>query len=95
MSGTGVILQAGGSHLYPGARGTAAGLPPTPGGPCLVEFADGAAAHATLAVEGDHLVLALAPYTTARGTRVPARRWLVEITAGAAGTRFRVVARAG
>ncbi len=88
--GAALVLRAAGSHLYPGARGGLEG--PLPGGPaqCLVEFADGSAALATVTPEGDGLLLATRPYTTARGTRIAAKRWRVVAEAGA----FRVVRRA-
>lgn len=95
-----LVLCAAGSHLYPGARGTASGeAPPAESPPaetpCLVEFADGAATPATLAPAAGGCLLATAPYTTARGTRIPAKRWLVSLAPGTDGPRFRVLRRAG
>ena len=89
------VLRAAGSHLYPGATGTAAGLGAEAEGPCLVELADGAAAPGTLEAGPDGLVLTTAPYTTARGTVIRAKRWLIEVMPGAAEGRFRVIGRAG
>lgn len=87
-----LVLRATGSHLYPGARGHIEG--PMPAAlaprPCLVEFADGAAAHATLRLRQGEALLATEPYTTARGTRIPAKRWAIAL--GARG--FRVLGRA-
>ena len=85
-----IVLRATHSHLYPGARGRLDGPMPPGSAPCLVEFADGSAAHGTLMPEADGTVLATDPYTTACGTRIPAKRWLIEPT----GEGFRVVRRA-
>ncbi|HUF87881.1 MAG TPA: hypothetical protein VMM59_10915 [Thermohalobaculum sp.] len=81
MSRPPLVLRAGASHLYPGARGSLEGALAAARTPCLVAFADGAAATATLAPRGDALILATAPYTTARGTGIAAKRWLVELNA--------------
>lgn len=79
-----LVLRATGSHLYPGAHGTfeAAPLvvPLAAPAPCLVEFADGSAATGTLTPRGDGLLLAAAPYTTARGTSIAAKRWRLILT---------------
>ena len=85
----GLVLRATGSHLYPGARGSVSGAAPAGRVSCLVEFADGSAAIATLAPEGDGLVLETEPYTTARGTCIQAKRWRVAL--GPEG--FRVLGR--
>lgn len=95
MTGARAVLRAAGSHLYPGAKGTVSALPPDRRGPCLVEFADGAAATATLVAEDDRRVLAAAAYTTARGTRIPAKRWLIAFDGAPPAARFRILGRAG
>ena len=89
MSG-GPVLRAGGSHLYPGARGMLEGTLPAGETACLVEFADGSAAIGRLAPEGVALILETGPYTTARGTPIPAKRWRIAAGTGA----FRVLRRA-
>lgn len=90
MSAPPLILRAGHSHLYPGARGTIGGALPATTTSCLVEFADGSATTGTLAPETGTLLLAASPYVTARGTRIPAKRWRIAVTAGG----FRVLRRA-
>ncbi len=76
------LLSVGHTHLFPGARGRVEG--PGAGG-CMVRFSDGVEAPGEIA-DG---VLSLAPHVTAAGTRIPARRWAVEVGAGA----FRVARR--
>ena len=93
MSEVRLVLRAGASHLYPGAAGTARGSLPGGSALCLVEFADGAATGGTLdPAEGGH-VLATDPYTTAHGTRIPAKRWLIALGGDPAERRFRVLRR--
>lgn len=87
MTGAQTVLAVAGSHLYPGARGVVRG--PGTEGPCLIEFADGSAAIGELG-GGIAMALDIRPYTTARGTRIPAKCWKVAVSAG----RFRVLARA-
>ena len=94
MSEVRLVLRAGSSHLYPGAAGTAHGALPHGAEPCLVEFADGAATLATLTPGEDRHVLATEPYTTARGTRIPAKRWVIAVTGGNPELSFRVLRRA-
>ena len=74
-----LVLRATGSHLYPGAHGSVSGAVAAGRVPCLVEFADGSAAIATLAPEGRGLSLETEPYTTACGTRIQAKRWRVAL----------------
>ena len=83
-----VVLSARGSHLYPGAADPASG---TAAGPCLVAFADGSAALGSLVAAEGRSVLALGPYTTARGTAIPARRWAASLDGAPA--EFRILAR--
>lgn len=90
-----LVLRAAGSHLYPGARGTASGPPSDTETPCLVEFADGSVALGTLAAGEGCAVLAAAPHTTARGTRIAAKQWAVAFEDGPSGLRFRILRRAG
>ncbi|AWJ87904.1 hypothetical protein TSH58p_30860 (plasmid) [Azospirillum sp. TSH58] len=94
-----ITLEAGGTHLHVGARGTVRDgrLSAAPFGrpsPCLVVFSDGAFAAGTLTPQGGtEWRLAVDGYTTARGTAIPAKRWLVEM-AGIGGTlSFRAKAR--
>lgn len=86
MSGTGPVFAAAGSHLYPGAAGAVSG--PERDGPCLVEFADGSMAFGRLEAGGAEL--ALAGYTTARGTAIPAKRWAIAVTGAGGARRFRI-----
>ncbi len=80
----GLVLRARGSHLYPGARVVPEGGAPERATPCIVEFADGSAAMGEVAPAGEgRMLLATAPYHTAAGTEIPAKRWLLQ--PGAAG----------
>ena len=74
-------LFATGSHLYPGATGTASGQGPE----VVIDFADLSRTTATLT--GDRLDTL--PYETSAGTRVPAKAW--HLTLG--GGRFRIEGR--
>ena len=80
------VLVAGGSHLYPGAQGSLRGE--ATGSACVVEFADGSAAFGEL-VGGEATILELGPYTTARGTGIPPKRWKVAFADG----RFRILSK--
>jgi hypothetical protein len=91
MTGGDLVLTAGGSHLYPGAKGSVRGE--TGHGSCLVEFADGSAALGRLTAGGGRIELEIGPYTTARGTRIPAKRWAVGISGVGAERRFRILGR--
>lgn len=76
-------IEAHHSHLYPGATGR---ILLGKDGPALIRFADGASASARLAWPE----LAVAAYTTAAGSDIPAKSWrLVELEDGA----FRVKTR--
>lgn len=83
-------LEAGHTHLYPGATGHADG--PFRDGPVTVAFADGVRVAGRLA--GDRL--AVAAHRTARGTAIAEKAWVI----AAGGTEpdgrvpFRVTARA-
>lgn len=78
-------LEATNSHLYPGARGRVASGTASDGAVVLV-FADGVCVSATLA--GDRLTVP--PHTTARGTAIAQKGWVIEFGDG----RFRIRSRA-
>jgi hypothetical protein len=79
-------LRAAATHLYPGAR--LRGDAPLAPGPTLVAFADGVEAPGE--IEADGATLSVAAHRTARGARIPAKRWrLAETPEG-----WRVAARA-
>lgn len=85
-----LILAAGHSHLYPGARGRVLSGAAAEGpldGPVVVEFGDGSCVPGALS--GD--CLCLAAYRTAAGTGIAAKTWRIAF----AGPAFRVLARAG
>ncbi len=92
-------LEAFNTHLYPGLRGAihdalgsvAAGKRST----CQVVFSDGSATLGTLEVKNENeAVLETGPYTTAAGTRVPAKEWLVALSQDEDGIqRFRIRAK--
>ncbi|MBK0397622.1 hypothetical protein H0I76_00330 [Limibaculum sp. M0105] len=74
-----VVLEAGHSHLYPGAKlGGAA--PPATETDCLVLFADGAQAGGRVAPADGGWRLAIGAYRTARGTAIAAKGWLIATT---------------
>ncbi|QCO19387.1 hypothetical protein D3869_29485 (plasmid) [Azospirillum brasilense] len=81
-----ITLEAGGTHLYVGARGTVrdgrlSAAPSVKPPPCMVVFSDGVFTAGTLTPRGGtEWQLAVDGYTTARGTAIPAKRWLVEMT---------------
>ncbi len=94
-----VTLEAGGTHLYDGARGVvrdgrlsaAPSLNPTP---CMVVFTDGAFTLGTLTpCGGTDWQLAVDAHVTARGTAIPAKRWLVEIASSGGALTFRTRTR--
>ena len=74
-------LFASGSHLFPGATGTASGDGPE----VVIDFADLSRTTATLT--GDRLVTR--PYETSAGTRIPAKAWRLVLGGG----RFRIAGR--
>lgn len=87
-------LEAVHSQLYAGLRGSLYGtLPGTPdAATCEVAFSDGSVALASLVMEGGNEgVLETGPYTTAAGTKIPAKKWRVDFndTEGAPGFRVR------
>ncbi len=89
-------LEAVHSHLYPGLRGSLHGALPKRGrdATCEVAFSDGAQALATLVMESDtEGVLETGPYTTAAGTKIPAKRWRVDFTDREDTPGFRVRAK--
>ena len=88
---TGIVIEAPGSHLWPGTRARLRGPDGAADGPCLVEFADGAAALGRLQASGSGHELILAPHVTARGTRIPARSWAVAVE----GAALHVIRRLG
>lgn len=91
MSSAPVILAAAGSHLYRGARGDMRGAAAE--GPCLAEFGDGSVAFGRLTAADGRMVLELDAYATARGTEIPAKRWVVAISGTGAERRYRILAR--
>jgi hypothetical protein len=92
-----LTVEVNASHLYPGARGTfrrrAALAARTE---CAVMFADLAIAAGTIEpVAPGRARLSVAAYATTAGTAIPAKRWLVELTASGGETALRVMARDG
>lgn len=73
-----LALNAGNTHLYPGARLTAHEAPAWPNRPTevVVVFGDHSHAEAVLTPSGeDTFVLQVETYSTAAGTAVGARSW--------------------
>ena len=92
-----VTLQATHSHFYPGHRGRIAGLAQIADlltdGDCLVEFADGSAAAATISKSGNDWLLDAGAYRSAAGTDIAAWRWLVRLTQDGDQVEFRILAK--
>lgn len=76
-------LEAGHTHLYPGARGRILSGAPEDG-PATMRFADGEAARGELTRD----ILRLGPHRTAAGTRIAAKAWRITFE----GERFRIAA---
>ncbi len=81
-----IRLSVAHTHLHPGARGTLEG---EAAGACRVEFADGVETSGELTAGSQGLELSVAAHVTAAGTRIAAKRWLLEID----GTAVRVIRR--
>lgn len=89
-------LVAPHSHLSMGASlDPAAGSGPIDVGPGTVLLADGSRAGAELRFDAERLALCLEPYTTAAGTQIPRRTWLVEVLEEPDGVRLKVRGRLG
>lgn len=89
-------LEAVHTHLYPGLRGSLYGALPgtTKAATCEVAFSDGSVALGSLAMEsGNEGVLETGPYTTAAGTKIPAKRWRVDFDDAEGSPGFRVRAK--
>lgn len=77
-----VVLEAGHTHFYPGHEGWLEGdAPALDDGertlPSRIVFADGTTAGGTLKLAGDGWELEVAPYVTAAGTDIGAKRWSI------------------
>lgn len=93
-----LVLEAGHSHLYPGSGGFLRGSgPAASGGVCRIDFADGSVAFGSLKPGGGEAwELAVDPYATRAGTRIPAKRWRIGLDRDAGDrTAFRVLGRLG
>ena len=91
-------FSASNTHLYPGARLRivgATGARPARGDAVTIEFADlGIATGNVAAVADARIVLALAAHTTARGTRIGAKKWTIGADAAAGDANaFKVIGR--
>lgn len=84
-----VVIEAGHSHLYPGATCRILDLDDMPA-PCLVVFADGATVGGQIAQGDEGLRLDVGAYRTARGRAIAARSWCL---AALPDGRIRVAAR--
>ena len=90
-----MILQSPHSHLYPGQRGRVSGLAQIAdmqtGDDCLVAFADGSVACATLSRTGDGWQLDTDAYRTAAATDIAQKSWLVQLQQDGADVQFRIL----
>jgi hypothetical protein len=93
-----MILRATHTHLYPGHRGTIAGLTDLidlpSDGDCLVEFSDGSVTPARITPSANHWQLETGAYTTAAGTAIAEKRWLVDLSESEDRVEFRIVRKA-
>ena len=93
-----MILEASHTHLYPGHRGKISGVARVADigtrRACLVEFVDGSAAVASIVESGSEWRLRVDAYSTAAGTRIAARHWLVRVEEDTDGLNFRILAKA-
>lgn len=94
-----ITLEARGTHLHVGARGTVrdghlSADPSVKASPCIVVFADGTFTAGTLTPHGGtEWRLAVDGHTTARGTAIPAKRWLIAMTCAGGALSFRTKAK--
>lgn len=92
-----MILRATHTHLYPGHRGTVAGLAQRAdwrvGGSAVVEFSDGSATTARITPSNGDWLLRTDPYRTAAGTEIAERRWRVELKQHEDHVEFRILRR--
>ena len=92
-----MILHATHTHLFPGHRGTVTGLKALKdlqtNQHCLVEFADGAAATASISNPGNGWILRVSGYCTAAGTDISEKSWLVKIESGDGELRFLILGK--
>ena len=93
-----MILHATHTHIYPGHHGTISGILriadlSTPAA-CLVEFADGSAAEATIVAAAKDWRLQVDAYRTAAGTEIPGKQWQLRLDENKGQLKFRILARA-
>ena len=80
------------THAYPGCRATTSDDPASSSGRAEAEFSDGPVVAASFArLESGELLVRIAAYRTARGTTIPAKRWILRHVAG---DRWKVASRA-
>jgi hypothetical protein len=97
MSDDRLTVEVDATHLFPGAKGRLLGDPSAAGPeqPAIAIFADQSVADATLRfVPGEGNLLAVAAYTTARRTAIPAKAWWIELAGEAPRRQLRVRRRA-
>ncbi len=95
MTASPVTVEVQDTHLYPGALGRAFDfciVQRAPASrPCIVVFADRTVVHGVInAGNGEDFVLDVPAYVTARGTRIPAKSWLVALTLSGGAVAMRV-----
>ena len=92
-----MILRATHTHLYPGHRGTVAGLAHgadwRAGGNAVVEFSDGSVTTARITQAEGGWLLRTNAYRTAAGTEIAERYWQVELKAQDDRVEFRILRR--
>lgn len=90
-----MILRATHSHLYPGHRGTIAGLARLSDLPAdgagVIEFSDGSTTLANITRSDDGWRLDTDAYRTMAGTRIAAKRWKLALDANDGRLQFRII----
>lgn len=93
-----MILEATHTHLYPGHRGRISDVARIgdieANRDCVVEFADGSAAAATISQSAKDWRLRVGAYRTAAGTEIPAKNWLMRVDEDGDRLKFRILAKA-
>ena len=93
-----MILEATHTHLYPGHRGKISGLAQTTdlqaGDDCLVEFSDGSVTPARISKTEDGWQLHTGAYSSAAGTDITEKYWLVYLEEDGGHVEFRILKQA-
>jgi fumarylacetoacetate (FAA) hydrolase family protein len=93
-----MILQATHTHLYPGHRGEVSGLAQPADlqtdRDCLIEFADGSVASASITRSANGWQLRTSAYRTAAGTDIAEKLWFIRLEKDGAQVKFHILDKA-